>query len=138
MARQILLIDDDEGYLLAVRRMLEGAGYDVRTARSAAEAREQLTPRPPDLILLDVIMPAEDGFTFAKELAESDAVADVPVVLVTSVADTPGQAMYAFRKGDGLTAADVLAKADVPDQLLPCVSAVLGEDRSAPAMESEA
>ena len=76
MGQKILLIDDDEGYLLAVRRMLEGSGYAVRSASSAEQARQELKSETPDLILLDVIMPNEDGLAFAEELSKSETIVD--------------------------------------------------------------
>ena len=54
MAERILLVDDDEGFLLAAGHLLEAAGYEVIRAPSAAEARTKLESSLPDLILLDV------------------------------------------------------------------------------------
>ena len=136
MAQRIMLIDDDEGYLRAVRHLLENAGYTVRSAGSAAEARRQMEAEKPDLMLLDVIMPAKDGFTFAEELAGDSEIADVPVVLVTAVADSRGQTMRAFREDHGLTAVDVLPKSEVPDRLLDCVASALGKKEGAAAEPS--
>ena len=136
MAQRVMLIDDDEGYLLAVRRMLEGAGYEVSTASGPAEARRQLESHRPDLILLDVIMPAADGLTFAEELADNKAIEGVPVVLVTAVAEVSGQTMYAFEQGKGLTAADILPKSEVHDRLLECVASALGGKEQTAASES--
>lgn len=128
MTRKILLVDDDEGYLLAAKRLLEDAGYAVRTASRAEEARQQLESERPDLILLDVIMPAEDGFTLSEELSQMKAMADVPVILVTAVADSSGQTMRAFEEGKGLDATDILPKSEVPDRLLDCVNSALGQE----------
>ncbi len=128
--KRILLIDDDEGYLLATRRMLEAAGHEVRTASSAAAAREQLKAETPDLILLDVIMPSCDGFTFAEELAKDEMIASIPVVLVTAVAESPGQTMHAFEEGKGLTAADILPKSQVHERLLDTVASVFSKAES--------
>ena len=127
MAKKILMIDDDEGYLLAAGRLLETAGYDLSTAQSAAEARALLESETPDLILLDVIMPVKDGLTFAEELAADETVAGIPVVLVTASADSAGRTMYAFEKGQGLTVADVLPKSEAHNRLVECVAAALNE-----------
>ena len=70
MPQKILLVDDDEGFLLAAGHLLEAAGYDVTRAENVAAARTQLKTGLPDLIVLDVIMPGEDGFTFADNLAK--------------------------------------------------------------------
>lgn len=125
MHKRILVVDDDEGYLLAVRRLLESEGYGVSTARSPAEARDQLASEVPDLILLDVLMPAEDGFTFAQTLSNDERLSDVPVVLVTAVADSPGQIMYALETDRGVTAQDILPKSKVHERLLEMVAGAL-------------
>ncbi|MFW6164071.1 MAG: response regulator [Planctomycetota bacterium] len=124
MAR-ILMVDDDEGYLLAAGALLEAEGHEVVKATSAAGARDVLDTQTPDLILLDVLMPGKDGFKFSDELAGDAELSDVPVVLVTSVADSSGQMMHAFEEGKGLAAADVLPKSAAHKQLIDTVSAAL-------------
>ena len=127
MARRILMVDDDEGFLLAAGCLLEAAGYDVTPAESAARARERLAAERPDRIVLDVLMPGEDGFTFADSLAKDEKLAGIPVVLVTAVAESPGQMMYAFERDKGITAADVLPKSEAHERLVDTVAAVLKE-----------
>ena len=126
MAKKILLVDDDEGFLLAARHLLEAAGYDVTPAVGAAEARTHLESQTPDLILLDVLMPGEDGFTFADNLSKDQARSQIPVVLVTAVADSSGQMMYALEHDKGLTASDILPKSAAHERLIDTVAAVLG------------
>ncbi len=125
MPHNILLVDDDEGFLLAAGRLLEAAGYEVTCAPSAAEARSKLAGNLPDLILLDVIMPGEDGFTFAEEIAKDSRLVGVPVVLVTAVAESPGQMMHAFEEDKGLTAANILPKSAAYKQLVETVASAL-------------
>ncbi len=127
MARKVLMVDDDEGFLLAAGSLLEGAGYDVTAAESAADARKRLAAGRPDIIVLDVLMPGEDGFTFADNLAKDEKLAGIPVVLVTAVAESPGQMMYAFERDKGLTAADVLPKSAAHERLVDTVASVLKE-----------
>jgi CheY-like chemotaxis protein len=121
----VLLVDDDEGFLLAAGRLLEAAGYEVISAISAAEARKRLEAELPDLILLDVIMPGEDGFTFADEVAKEQKLAGIPVVLVTAVAESPGQMMHAFEENKGLTAQNILPKSAAHTELVKTVAAAL-------------
>ena len=136
MAKRVLLVDDDEGFLLAAGRLLEAAGYDVARALSADEARAHLADQRPDLILLDVIMPGKDGFAFADEVAKDQGLADIPIVLVTAVAESPGQMMHAFEENLGLTAADILPKSAAHRQLVPTVNAVLAPKADAGAAEN--
>ena len=126
MAEKILLVDDDEGFLLAAGHLLEAAGYDVVRANGAAEGRKQLDASKPDVILLDVIMPGKDGFAFADEIAKDERLAGVPVVLVTAVAESSGEMMRAFREDKGLTAVNILPKSAVHVDLVKTVAAALG------------
>jgi len=125
MAQKILLVDDDEGFLLAAGRLLEAAGYEVVRAAGAADARVKLDSGLPDLILLDVIMPGKDGFAFSDELAGDQELASIPVVLVTAVAEHPGQMMGAFEEDRGLTAVNILPKSAAHTELVDTVAAAL-------------
>ena len=125
MPEKILLVDDDEGFLLAAGHLLEAAGYDVVRAPGAADAWTRLEQSLPDLILLDVIMPGKDGFTFADEIANDKRLGGVPVVLVTAVAESPGQMLRAFDEDKGLTAANILPKSAVHEELVNTVAAAL-------------
>lgn len=127
MARKILVVDDDEDYVLAIEKMLEAEGYLVSTAANSAEAEKLLKSELPDLILLDVVMPGKDGFALADELAENKKLSGIPVVLVTSVADSSGRIMHSFEEGKGCTAVDILPKSNAPERLVPVIQEVLGE-----------
>ena len=127
MPQKILLVDDDEGFLLAAGRLLEAAGYEVTPAVGAAEARTHLETETPDVILLDVLMPGEDGFTFADNISKDERLGQIPVVLVTAVAESSGQMMYALEHDKGLTAADILPKSAAHERLVDTVKAVLDE-----------
>ena len=128
MAQKILLVDDDEGFLLAAGRLLEAAGYEVVRAAGAADAQVKLDSGLPDLILLDVIMPGKDGFAFSDELAGDQELASIPVVLVTAVADNAGRMMQAFEVGRGCAVTDILPKAVAHEQLLDTVARALGAE----------
>ncbi len=85
-ASRILLVDD----LALVRRMipmrLGALGREVDAVASAAEARDYLARQRPDLILLDVIMPGQDGLAFCRELKADPAFRDIPVIILTDLA----------------------------------------------------
>lgn len=128
MTASILVVDDAEGYLMAAQRLLQAEGYEVWTATSAEQARRRLESSVPDLILLDVLMPAEDGFTFGERLSQDERLTGVPVVLVTAVAERPGQMMYAFEQGKGCTVSEILLKSEAHEQLPGTVARVLGRE----------
>ena len=127
MAEKVLLVDDDEGFLLAAGHLLKGAGYEVTSALNADEARSQLDAALPDVILLDVIMPGKDGFAFAEEVAQDERLAGIPVVLVTAVAESSGQMMHAFGENQALTAVDILPKSAAHTKLVDTDDAALAK-----------
>jgi len=63
---RILIVDDDEHVRVAHQRLLEKAGYDVRTSRSPFEGLEMVRDWPPDVVLLDLVMPTVSGFEAVK------------------------------------------------------------------------
>src|SRR5580704_6841743 len=94
MMRTILLVDDEATARYGTGRALEKQ-YKVIEAGSAAAAREALTAAAPDLILLDLVMPGEDGLSFLRWLRENGH--DVPV-LVVSALDTAKTELDALRR----------------------------------------
>ena len=81
----ILIVDDDPRVLRLVSHYLQREGYAIQTAASAREAREQLSCLPPDLIILDVGLPGEDGFTLAREIRSQT---NLPIIMLTGRTDT--------------------------------------------------
>ena len=77
---RILVVDDEEDVRSMVARLLEGEGYQVEQAASAGEADAALTARPPDLVILDVMLTTDDGFDVLASLRRTS---NVPVILVT-------------------------------------------------------
>ena len=69
-AAQILVVDDDEKNLTLIRFILRRHGYDSRLARSGEEALRQVADDPPDLIILDVMMPRLDGIEVCRRLKD--------------------------------------------------------------------
>ena len=84
-ARQlILVVEDNEANQLLTRSVLELEGYAVEVAGSANEAFEVLRERTPDLILMDIQLPGEDGLAATKRLKAVPATATIPVVALTA------------------------------------------------------
>lgn len=80
----ILVVEDNEANQLLVRAVLELEGYRVALAGSAPEALDQLRASPPDLILMDVQLPGEDGLTLTRQLKADPATRQIPVVALTA------------------------------------------------------
>lgn len=82
--RLILVVEDNEANQLLARAVLELEGYEVRVAGSAPEAREELSGCVPDLILMDVQLPGQDGLSFTRMLKSDAATSSIPVVALTA------------------------------------------------------
>jgi DNA-binding response OmpR family regulator len=80
----ILVVDDEEGIRILCRVNFELADYDVVEAPDGASAVEAAREHRPDLILLDVMMPAMDGWEVLHRLKADDTTKDIPVVMLTA------------------------------------------------------
>jgi excisionase family DNA binding protein len=83
----VLIVDDDARLREFVRVNLEMDGYAVREAGSAEEGLAALEQEPPDLVLLDVMMPQVDGFEMLRRMQEQHGLGSVPVVMFSGKVD---------------------------------------------------
>ncbi len=90
-SRTLLLVDDEPSNLHILRHILE-ADYALRFARDGNRAIELVQRDPPDLILLDVMMPGLTGYDVCRQLKSDPATAHIPVIFVTALADTGDEA----------------------------------------------
>lgn len=81
---RILIVEDNEANQMLTRAVLELEGFEVEVAGSAAEALEEIEEHRPDMILMDVQLPGQDGLSFTKELKRDPAYATIPVVALTA------------------------------------------------------
>lgn len=84
MTERILVVDDDPDILQFVRLNLELDGFDVDLAGGGREALEMAAAAPPDLMLLDVMMPEIDGLTVLRRLRSDPGTANIPVIVLTA------------------------------------------------------
>ncbi len=84
---KILIIDDSETNLVLLEAILEDEGFEVQTAFSAREAEGLLKDNIPDVILLDLLMPNENGFDLLKKLKQNTVLNEIPVIIVTAFAN---------------------------------------------------
>jgi CheY-like chemotaxis protein len=82
--KTVLVVDDDEEFREGVEAILEMEGFEVLLAGNGFEAIEKLADKNPSLILLDIMMPRMDGFTFAKELRQSQHRPRIPILVITA------------------------------------------------------
>lgn len=79
----ILLVDDSADSLRLLQITLKLKGYNVTVAESGAEALMQITKSPPDLVILDVLMPDMDGYEVTQEIKQNSNIPFIPILLVT-------------------------------------------------------
>jgi two-component system phosphate regulon response regulator OmpR len=114
----ILVVDDDARLRTLLSRYLTENGFRVSTAENAAEARDKLRFLQPDLMVLDVMMPGEDGLTLTESLRRERN--DTPVLLLTA-RGAPEDRIAGFEAG----ADDYLPKPFEPRELLLRIRAML-------------
>ncbi|HYL43792.1 MAG TPA: response regulator transcription factor [Ktedonobacteraceae bacterium] len=118
MKAHILVVDDDSRITDLLRRVLAYEGYSVASAASGNEALNRTLERPPDLIILDIMLPGIDGLEVARRLRAAGD--NVPVLMLTArdaVADRV--------KGLETGADDYLVKPFAPEELVARVKALL-------------
>ena len=127
-APHILVVDDDQRLRTLLWRFLNEQGYMVTTAATAAEARARLESLEFDLLILDVMMPGEDGIAFTASLRSGDA---IPILLLTARGEPEDRI-----KGLEAGADDYLAKPFEPRELLLRVNNILRRVERAPVQLS--
>ena len=82
--QSILLVDDSKTELHYLTDVLTKRGFAVRTAENGEEAMRRLAEGKPDLILMDVVMPGQNGFQLTRAITRDPRFVDVPVIMCTS------------------------------------------------------
>jgi CheY-like chemotaxis protein len=94
MAR-ILVVDDDPDFVEITRTILESNGYEVASAANGDQALKAMRQNLPDLVLLDVMMSTVlDGLNLSHVISEDPELRKVPVVMVSSITDSPSAGMF--------------------------------------------
>ncbi len=92
---KILVVDDDPDFVEITRTILEANGYEVATAANGDQALKIMRKNPPDLVLLDIMMShVLDGLELSRVLSEDPALKKVPIVMVSSITDSPSAGMF--------------------------------------------
>lgn len=81
---KVLIVDDSKTELMFLSDLLQKSGMQVRTAENADEAFKRLAEEKPDLILMDVVMPGQNGFQLTRSISRDPKYADVPIIMCTS------------------------------------------------------
>ncbi len=117
--RQILIVEDDRDIADLLRLTLEKAGYAVDVALSGVDVLERIRQQPPDLVLLDLMLPGVDGLTICRALRAGETTASIPIIILSARA-AESDRIY----GLDLGADDYVTKPFSPKEVVARVAAV--------------
>ncbi|HUN92170.1 MAG TPA: response regulator [Burkholderiaceae bacterium] len=120
MAKKILVVDDSPTERFFLNELLVRHGYLVTLAEDAEEALAKLRTQPPDLILMDVVMPGQNGFQFTRSLSRDPATQRIPIIMCTSKGQQTDR-IWGLRQG----ARDYVTKPVKADELLEKIAALV-------------
>ena len=116
--QKILLVDDSKTELHYLSDLLVRRGYSVRTAENGEEAMRRLGEEKPDLILMDVVMPGQNGFQLTRAITRDPRFTGVPVIMCTSKNQETDK-VWGMRQG----AKDYIVKPIDPTELMAKIRA---------------
>jgi len=132
MPSRILVVEDDPDIAELVARYLDKAGFATEHATSGREALQSITERPPELVVLDLMLPHVDGLEVCRLLRSHESTDAIPIIMLTARAEESERIV-----GLELGADDYLAKPFSPNELVARVRALLRRaQRGAPAAAS--
>lgn len=117
--QNVLVVDDSKTELMFLSDVLRKSGMSVRTAENAEEAMRRLEEEKPDLILMDVVMPGQNGFQLTRAISRNPLYADVPIIMCTSKNQETDR-VWGMRQG----ARDYIAKPVDPAELRSKIKAL--------------
>ena len=117
--KKILVVDDSKTELMYLTDILVKNGFSVSTAENAEDAFRRLVEEKPDLILMDVVMPGQNGFQLTRAITRDPLYADVPIVMCTSKNQETDR-VWGMRQG----AKDYITKPVDADELMSKIKAL--------------
>ena len=124
--KRILVVDDEPDFCAIVQMNLEKEGFEVEVAYDGVEGLEKVKANPPDVIVLDVMMPEKDGYKMCKEVKADERFAHIPVIMLTAVGDHVTSTRYSHADGRSMEAEDYLAKPASAEEITASVKRLLG------------
>lgn len=121
MKRSVLVVDDEPNIVLSLEFLLQQAGYEVRVARSGEEAMKAAAERAPDLIVLDVMLPALDGYHVCETIRADPKLRAVRILMLTAKSRDVER-----EKALALGADDYMTKPFSTRELVERVKSILG------------
>jgi two-component system OmpR family response regulator len=125
--KQVLVVDDDQAIRELLAEYLSKNNYEVLTAEDGMEMDRKLLANSPDLIILDIMLPGDDGFTLCQRIRQNS---NVPIIMLTANSDEMDRVL-----GLEIGADDYIAKPFSPRELLARVKALLRRSHFVKLME---
>ncbi len=117
--KKILVIDDSKTELMYLTDILVKNGFSVKTAENAEDAFRRLAEEKPELILMDVVMPGQNGFQLTRAITRDPLYADIPIMMCTSKNQETDR-VWGMRQG----AKDYITKPVNADELMAKIKAL--------------
>jgi twitching motility two-component system response regulator PilH len=117
--KKILVVDDSKTELMFLTDLLVKNGFMVKTAENAEDAFRRLAEDKPELILMDVVMPGQNGFQLTRSISRDPLYADIPIVMCTSKNQETDR-VWGMRQG----ARDYITKPVNSDELMAKIKAL--------------
>jgi twitching motility two-component system response regulator PilH len=116
---KVLVVDDSKTELMFMTDLLEKNGFSVKTAENADDAFRRLAEEKPDLILMDVVMPGQNGFQLTRAISREEATRHIPIIMCTSKNQETDR-VWGMRQG----ASDYITKPVKADELMAKIKAL--------------
>ncbi len=123
MPASILVVDDEPNIVLSLEFIMQKEGYDVSVARDGEEALQAIKEKTPDLVLLDIMMPAMSGYEVCQRIRANPEWKDIRIVMLTAKGRDVDQ-----EKGMAMGADDYITKPFATRDLMAKVKMILREE----------
>jgi DNA-binding response OmpR family regulator len=127
LSRSVLVVDDEPMARTLLRLMLVRAGFEVSEAEDGYDALNKVRANPPDLMVLDVMMPGIDGFTVCESIRGDESMDNMPIIMLSAKTDPDS-----MNRGIRVGATKYLTKPVSADDLTRNVRDALGENSLSP------
>ena len=129
MGKRIILVDDDQDFCEILKSRLEKEGFTVEVAYDGEQGLEKVKSNPPDLLILDVMMPKKSGLEVCKELKANSAYKEIPIIMLTAVAEHIGETTYTQYDAMSMEAEDYIPKGpDCTEKVVKSVLEIISKD----------
>ena len=125
--KKILVVDDDPDDVELIKMALSKKPYEIIVAWNGKEGVEKAKAEKPDAIILDIMMPEEDGFKACKRIKADPELQKIPVLILTAIREHFSHTTYARSEGLTLESEDYIEKPIDGDYLVKCVEKFVGK-----------